>query len=168
MICSLVRFYLTLSQGDNARSFAQSHVKRCEACASHRAKLVRLDSELRSCRALAPRPRAKSMLPIRSRGGVPALAALTCAIAAIILIWKLPTDSSPVPTPSAPRVASIDHRSPQPAALHPGASTGWDIAPVELLRKSAPMQEELAALRQDGRRGLDAILSIGRRKKVAD
>jgi hypothetical protein len=30
------------------------------------------------------------------------------------------------------------------------------------------MQEELAALRQDGRRGLDAILSIGRRKKVAD
>ena len=162
MICSLVRFHLTLADGE-AWSFARSHLKRCESCAQHQENIGRLEADLRVSGPLAPRPRAQSIPAIGSRGGVPALAAVTCAIAAILLLLNLPAKSSSTATSEPTQVAVVENIAQAPTAPSQVRRAPWDIPPVELLRSRAPMQEELAALRQDGQRGLDAILAIGRR-----
>lgn len=163
MICSLVRFHLSLAGDGEAWPFARSHLERCESCAKHRESLVRLGAELRSSGSLAPKPRAQSIPAIGSRGGVPALAALTCAIAVVLLLLNLPTNSSTPETSESTQVARVENVPQRPPAPSQSRRAPWEIPAVEVLRSRAPMQEELAALRQDGQRGLDAILAIGRK-----
>jgi hypothetical protein len=162
MICSLVRFHLSLADG-KAWSIARSHLERCESCAQHQQSLERLDAGLRASGPLAPRPRAQSLPAIGSRGGVPALAALTCAIAVILLLLNLPTKSPSSATNEPTQVARVENVPQRPTAPSQIRRAPWNIPPVEVIRSRAPMQEELAALRQDGQRGLDAILAIGRK-----
>jgi hypothetical protein len=162
MICKIVQYHLSNLDEAEPRGFASRHLERCQSCEKYRAKLSRLDQELRSAVRLAPRPSSASEASLGSRGGLPALAALTCAIAVMVLVWKGAETQKPARAPAPTQVASVHHLPSEPQIQAHAPSPRWDLAPIRSLRTRAPMREELAALRQDGKRGLDALLAIGR------
>lgn len=164
MICKLVQYQISNLGESEPRGFASRHLESCQSCKNYRAKLSLLDQELRSSARRAPRAASASEANLGSRGGIPALAALTCAIAVVLLVWKSADTQEGAHAPPPTQVASVQHLPPEAHVAPPAPPPRWELPGMRSLRTRAPMQEELAALRQDGKRGLDALLAIGRQE----
>lgn len=179
MICRIVQYHLSLVDGDEPRALAGGHLQRCDACKKFQIGLAGLDQQLRATSARAPSPSLRAAGVIGARA--PAFAALACALAALILMMKMPDQQVVAPVPDQRPVAQLHPFPLAPRAQDPLPSEAqamlpsevqaplaprrsWKIPPLELIASRAPMDEELAALSQDGKRGMDAILSLGRRK----
>ena len=169
MICRLVQYHLSSLDGSEPRAFASGHLTRCSRCQEFSEGLASLDQGLRLSRSTAPAPNFKPATITDPRTALPAFAGLACAIAVVVLLVKLPSQE-PKETPGQPMLAHASTTAPSqpmpPETEPPPAedASPWDIPGLRHIASQAPMEEELAALRQDGKRGIDAILSIGRRK----
>ena len=172
MICRIVQYHLASVDGREPRTFASRHLAGCSACQRQQEGLAGLDQELRGSRSFAPAPTFKPATT-GPRTALPAFAALACSIAVVVLIIKLPAQEPAIDVPSQPVVAHhpqpsvpsqpMTHAA-EPPPLAPALTRRWDIPQLRRIASQAPMEQELAALRQDGQRGLDAIMAIGRRK----
>lgn len=169
MICRLVQYNLSSLDDNEPWAFASGHLAGCSRCQEFSEGLARLDQGLRSSRSTAPAPHFKPATITDPRTALPAFAALACAIAVVVLLVKLPSQE-----PKKTKQPMLAHASttapsqpmPSPETEPPPAedTSPWDMPGLRHIASQAPMEEELAALRQDGKRGIDAILSIGRRK----
>jgi hypothetical protein len=172
MICRIVQYHLSSVDGREARAFASSHLAGCSACLKYKEGLASLDQRLRVSSSSAPTPNFKPATITDPRTALPAFAALACAVAVILLIVKLPAQKAATDAPAQPMLAHVETAAESQPMIHVGTeppalvktTSSWDIPQLRRIASQAPMEQEMAALRQDGKRGIDAIMSIGRRK----
>jgi len=161
MICKLVQYKVSTQSVDALSARVQTHLSECKACGQFRESMHALDSQLRAGAISAPRPVTQSpAAPPRLWW----MGALACASAAILLAWVW-QPGNPHKTESAKVAMTSPHSG---DAAHAESSWGLPdlsaVAPdLSMVASADPLQDELHALRQDGERGLEALMSLGRR-----
>lgn len=145
MRCWYARWQLSnaLDRGEVA---ARGHVARCAACAAHARALDALDARLRGGAARAPAPRPVSVERPRRWWLVAAPLAASLATLVIALSLRAP---DPSPPPAAASAA--------PSQLAGARAVAGRVTRA-LIAERSPLEVELAALVDEGRRGLDVAL----------
>ena len=163
MRCWYTRWQMSnaLDGGDLAARMARGHAAGCAACQAFGRSLGALHADLARTAHTAARP-----LPLLARARRPLLVAGSLAVgaAAVVAIALSTTGQPPSPAPATPPVASND-RLHQPLGEPLGESLGESLQRVrgaadrfsQALAKT-PLDTELDALIQDGRRGFDALI----------
>jgi hypothetical protein len=155
MRCWYTRWQMSnaLDDGDLASRLAHGHAARCASCQSFGRSLGALHADLARTAHTATRP-----LPVVHRARRPLLVAGTLALggaAALIVALGVGigsgTTETPAQIPSETPVAITD-----PLARVRSVADRFSQALVK-----TPLETELEALIQDGKRGLDAVLATG-------
>jgi hypothetical protein len=149
MRCWYTRWQLSqsLERGDFEARIARGHVARCAACQAHGHALAALHAQL--CRGV-PRAPVPVAAPRSLHRRLRVAAPLAFGAAAVLVVI---TAGEPVP-----QVA--EQGPPLPVAGAIGGMRGV-ADQVERALASTPLDTELDALVADGKRGLDAVLSLG-------
>lgn len=145
MRCWYTRWQMSnaLDGGDLASRMAHGHAARCASCQTFGHALGSLHADLSSGAHTATRP-----IPVSRRARRPLLVAGTLALggAAAIAIALGTADAPVAPAPGVPPVALLDSFA--------RVADQFSQALVK-----TPLDTELEALIQDGKRGLDAVLA---------
>lgn len=152
MIHWLARWSLSrrLDEGDAPGPMLRRHIDGCEACRAYERRLGAVDAALRQQVMRAPSP-APVAAAAGSRLAVTGFAAAAMAAVAYLVV------AVAVPKPAERSgVAIVEGQRGEPAFSLTG-SLGRALGEASL---AGPLENELAALERDGRRGLRAILDI--------
>ena len=152
MRCWYTRWQMSdaLDRGELAAQRSRGHAARCAACQAFAHRLAGLDAQLALGASAARPPSAEA--PARAARGRLLLAApvaLGAAAAVALLVRSAAPVDAPAPTP-APRVVV--------GALPDVRQVASRVS--QALAKT-PLETELDDLIHDGKRGVDAVLSIG-------
>ena len=147
MRCWYTRWQMSnaLDGGDLASRVARGHAARCASCQAFARSLGALHDDLARGARAATRP-----VPLVRRARRPLLVASGLALGgAAALALVLGTADDPAPIPATTPIAITD-----PVARVRSAADRFSQALVK-----TPLDTELEALIQDGKRGLDAVLA---------
>jgi len=157
MICKYAQYRLSSLEGTAPTGRLHKHVQTCSDCENYLEKLALLDHVLSSSASQAPRPITPEKQGLRL-GIVFSMGALA-AVAAAALLWS-GSEPPPDQTHTEPRVAVTVPVSNTPETAT-SLSRTISLSKLSVIHQVTPLEHELDAWRDDGRRGLRQLLSLG-------
>jgi len=184
MICRYTQFRLSNTEGAALSLWMRKHLRGCECCREFKGKLAGLDESLRGSAAWAPAPiladREKGRSWGRSWFPAFALGSFVAMAAAVALYFASDNgDTGTSVSVSAGDPAKLlnseekttgekhsDPLSPSPSPDPRPSGEGRSLISQQLrrfalLQSVSPLERELEALQQDGKRGLTRLLALG-------
>ncbi len=160
MICRYSQYRLSSLEGVVPKGRLLLHVQNCSDCRNYKEKLAGLDHALSSNTTRAPSPVLREKHGI-GMGMVFSTGALV-VVAAVVSFWIAGSESKEG-THNQPIVATLNpvaSEAPMPEAT--SLSRTITLSKLSVIHQVTPLEHELDAWRDDGRRGLERLLSLGR------
>jgi hypothetical protein len=153
-----------LDGGDLAARMARGHAAGCASCQAFGRSLGALDGELSRTAHTATRPLPRVRMERRQRRPMLVAGSLAVAAAAVVALAVSTADRPAAPAPAVPPIAINEPRG-EPRGEAPGNSFDESLGRVRVVADrfsralvKTPLDTELDALIQDGRRGFDALI----------
>ncbi len=162
MICKYSQYRLSSLEGAAPKGRLRLHIQNCSDCREYKEQLAGLDHALSSNATRAPSP------VLREKHGIGMGMAFSTgalvAVAAVALFWVAGSETKENGL-NQPAVAALNPTtqvaSESPTPEETSLSQSIALSKLSVIHQVTPLEHELDAWRDDGRRGLERLLSLG-------